>query len=148
MKQFVSPGRFTDSGFNFFSLFVFNKILQVSLRRFNFIMTFFSQPLECKQWQSSNNLGSIVTSVFSKGFKNFDSRPLLATLTGTPKISRYFLFDVRQPRTFLPLSRAFTQFSIYVSSDLYSSNFSLQKSDFSPDTSFLIQRYKPLNFPL
>ena len=61
-----TPGKFTDSGFKFVSLFLFNKILRMSLGGFNFMMTFFGEFLEDKQWQSSTKQGSIGKSVSSK----------------------------------------------------------------------------------
>ena len=38
--------------FQSFSLFLFNKILRLSLQRFNFTMIFFGKPLEGKRSQS------------------------------------------------------------------------------------------------
>ena len=81
MKTFVSPGKFTDSGFKFFSLFLFNKILYMSLRRFNFMMTFFGKPLD----------GSIGTLIYFKTSKTFDLRPLSGKLAGIPEMSIYSL---------------------------------------------------------
>ena len=89
MKTFVSPGKFTVFGFKFFSLFLLNKILQMSLRRFNFMMTFFGKPLEGKRWESSNKLGSIGALISFKTSKTFDLRPLSARLAGIPEISIY-----------------------------------------------------------
>ena len=93
MKTFVSPGKFTDSGFRFFTLFLFNKILWISLRRFNFMMTFFGEPLESKRWQASTKLGTTGTSIYSKISKTFNSRPLSTMLSGILKISRHSPLD-------------------------------------------------------
>ena len=49
MKTFVFPGNCTDSGFKFLSFFLFDKILWMSLRRFNLTVTFFDEPLEDKR---------------------------------------------------------------------------------------------------
>ena len=51
-KTFVSPGKFTASGLKVFSSIqqIWFKILQMFLRRFNFMMTFFGEPLEGKRW--------------------------------------------------------------------------------------------------
>ena len=91
MKTFISPGKFTVFGFKFFSLFLFNKILQMSLRRFNFMMTFFGKPLKGKRWQSLIKLGSIGTLISVKTLKTFDLRSLSARLAGIPEISIYSL---------------------------------------------------------
>ena len=92
MKTFVSPGKFTDSCFTFFSLFLFNKILRMSLRRFNFIITSFGKPLEGKRWQSSTKLGSIGTLISFEISKAFDLRSLSARrLAGIPEISVHSL---------------------------------------------------------
>ena len=61
-----TPGKFTDSGFKFVSLFLFNKILLMSLGWFNFMMTFFGESLDGKRWQSSTKQGSIGMSVSSE----------------------------------------------------------------------------------
>ena len=65
-ENFCFPGKCTDSGFKFLSLFLYDKILWMNLRWFNFTMTFFDEPLEGKRWQSSTNVGSIRTSISSK----------------------------------------------------------------------------------
>ena len=75
------------------SLSLFDKILWMSLRRFNLTMTFFDEPLEGKRWQSSTKVGSIVTSVSSKISKTFDSRSLSAPLAGIPESSRHSLLE-------------------------------------------------------
>ena len=94
IKTFVSPGKFTDSGFQLFSfLFLLNKILRMSLQWFHFIMTFFGEPLEGKRWQSSTKAESIGTSVSSKISETFGSRPLSVTPTGITKISRHSLLE-------------------------------------------------------
>ena len=90
MKTFVSPGKFTVFGFKFFSLLLFNKILQMSLR-FNFKMTFFGKPMEGKRWQSLIKLGSTGTLISFKTLETFELRSLLARLAGIPEISIYSL---------------------------------------------------------
>ena len=87
MKTFVSPGKFTGSGFKFFSVFVPQDSTN-ALRRFNF-MTFFGKPLEGKRCESSNKLGSIGVLISFKTSKTFDLRPLSARLAGIPEISIY-----------------------------------------------------------
>ena len=61
MKTIVSLGKYTDSGFRFLSLFLFNKIPRMSLRRVNLIMTFFGESLEGKRWQSLTKVGLVGT---------------------------------------------------------------------------------------
>ena len=117
MKNFASPGKCTDSGFKFLCLLLFNKILQMSLRRFNLIMTW--KPLECKQWQSSTKEGSIGTSISSKISKIFDSRPLLAMLAGILEISKHSLLEYCSLAPFFHCHESFRQLKIYVSGDFY-----------------------------
>ena len=78
---------------NFLSLFLFDKILWMSLRRFNLTMTFFDESLGGKWWQSSTKVGLIGTSIPSKISKTFDSRFFSATLAAIHKISRHSLLE-------------------------------------------------------
>ena len=88
------PQDFILSGFQYFCLVLFSKILQMSLRRFNFVMTFFGGSLKNKWWQSSSTkAGSIGTSISSKISGTFDSRQLSATLAGIPKLPRHSLLE-------------------------------------------------------
>ena len=63
----------------------------MSLRRFNFKMTFFGKPMEGKRWQSLIKLGSIGTLISFKTLETFELRSLLARLAGIPEISIYSL---------------------------------------------------------
>ena len=103
MKTFVSKGMLADSGFKFFVWFLFSKILQMSLRQFNFMMTSSGVPFEGEQLQSSTKLGSIGTSLFVSVALSFHCHE-----------------SVRQ-------------FSIYISSNLYSRASCSETSDFKPD---------------
>ena len=110
MKTFASPGKCTDSGFKFLSLFLFDKN---TLTTINLIMNFFGVALEGKRGQSSTKIGLIGTSNSSKISMTFDSRSLPATLAGIPEIFRHPLLE------YCPLSRVFQTARIYVSSDLH-----------------------------
>ena len=85
-ESFCFPRQVHRFWFKILSLFLFNKILRMSLRRFKLIMTFFGELLKGKRWQSSNKVGSIGTSISSKISKTFASRPLSVTLAGIPDI--------------------------------------------------------------
>ena len=77
----VQTQTFIDENFCFkiLSLFLFDKILWMSLRRFSLTMTFFDEPLEGRWGQSPTKVGSTGTSISSKISKTFDSRFLSAT---------------------------------------------------------------------
>ena len=70
-ENFCFPGQVQRFRFLILSLFLFEKILWMSLRRFNLTMTFFDEPLEGKRWQSSTKVGSIGTSVSFYDFQDF-----------------------------------------------------------------------------
>lgn len=70
MESFFSQGKFADSDFKFLSLFLFNKILRMSLLQFHLIMTFLDEHLKEKLWQFSTMVELIGTSISSKLYQN------------------------------------------------------------------------------